>query len=139
MPLLLWPFPSGIAPPPVRTTDGKVVVIDSGHYYPAREFQPPYVGENCALAFFVGQGLPMTQDPIVFLFTKPDGTIHRGDPHFAFIGTPGASYFYSFPTGQYLMYLFDIGELDQAGVWKVQALTTNFIGGIFNFVVLPAP
>lgn len=138
MPILLWPFPTGIAPPPVRTTDGKVVVIDSGHYYPSREFQPPFVGENCALVFYVGNGLPTTQQPVLFTFVRPDGSIHLGDPNFSFIGTPGAAYFYPFPSGTYLVYLFAIGELNQAGTWKISAITTNFFSDTFNFVVVPA-
>jgi hypothetical protein len=143
MPILLWPFPTGVGPPPPlfpRLLTGKVVVLDSQHYGAnIAEFQPPYVGESCALVFFVGPGLPLTQQPVLFTFVAPNGAIQVGDPNFSFIGTPDMTYYYRFPPGQSLVYLIGVGELAQAGKWKVSAITTNFFSLTYNFVVVPHP
>lgn len=144
MPLLLWPFPSGTPTPPFvpRITTGKVFVIDavpSIQEHAIYIFGPlPNLGESCALVFYVGGGLPIAPSPVLFTFVRPDGGIQVGDSRYAFIGDPTVfqRLVPSFPAGQYLVYIFDTGELSQRGPWKVSAIASNFFSNTYTFNVV---
>jgi len=128
----------GPAPAPVpfpRLLSGKVFVIDAVQGY---FFGPsPNLGESCALVFYVGTGLPTYQAPLLFTFVRPDGTLQIGDPRFGFIGQPdvGQRYLPNFPAGQYVVYLFGIGELSQRGAWQVSVITTDYFSNAYSFTV----
>jgi hypothetical protein len=147
MPLLLWPFPSGVPAPPTplpRFLSGKIVIINAVEYTPPifafnapPTYQAPKLGESCAILVYVGGGLPTAAAPVLFTFIRPDGSVYAGEPEFAFIGMPGASYYYNMPSGQYVVYLTAAGELNQIGPWQVSVATTNFVSGYFSFMVVP--
>ncbi len=140
------PFIPSVIPTPgvrPRRLTGKVFIIDAVPSMidrPLYLFGPlPKVNESCTLVFYVGGGLPSIPAPVLFTFTRPDGVIQRGDVPFAFIGTPTVTQIMipNFPSRQYLVYQFGIGELSMAGTWKVSAITTDFFSLTYSFNVLP--
>jgi hypothetical protein len=139
MPILLWPFPTGVAPPPVvtRTPTGKVFIVDVYNHYAFGE--PPNINESCVLVFSVGPSLTPGAS-ITLTFTDPNGVMHIGNPSFAFIG-PNLIFenfpFNGFPGYQYIVYTFGENELDVIGLWSVQADIGNFISQTGTFRVVP--
>jgi|SRR5215469_7540542 len=128
MPILLWPFPTGIAPPPFpilpRAPTGKVVVIHSE----TKELfgPPPVVNESCALVFY-SRAIPLDATPVQFIFTDPNGNTQFGDPSFAFVSKVPISE--RFPITDIpissVVYTFGVGELDVVGIWSVMVIAGN--------------
>jgi len=138
MPILLWPFPSGITPPtptfPIALS-GKTFVIDAKDGY---FFGPnPNKNESCSLVFAVGPGLPMDHSPVLFTFTKPDGTIYTGIVSSGFVGSVDIRQIYTpfLPAFQYLVYNFGVGELGMTGTWQVSAIASMFFSLTYKFAV----
>ena len=96
----------------------------------------PIVNDSWTMIFYVGPGL--TTGPVLLTFHKPDGTIHVGDPHFAFIGGPTISQIRinNEIGGQYIVYTFATGELDQVGTWTVSAIANNYFSNTYSFTVI---
>jgi hypothetical protein len=132
-----------ILPPPFRPVTGKLLIIDApGWWGPYWQFgKNPLVNENCQLLIVSGPGLPIGGGPVLFTFTRPDGTFLVGDPRFAFIGdtTVRQIMIPNFPVGQYVVYTFAVGDLNMAGTWKVSFIAPNFISATYTFnVVYPS-
>jgi len=142
MPLLLWPFPSGVPGPPVfpRAPTGKVFVVDEVHNY---FFGPsPYVNESCSMVFNVGPGMPPPQTPVRLFFLDPNGNLQLGNPAFAFINTLTITELFpnmGFPAGQAIIYTFGVGELSIIGRWSVNAIVGAFVTNTVTFLVTPKP
>jgi hypothetical protein len=130
---------------PFRTTTGKVFIIDASPSIvdrPMYFFGPkPLVNESCALVFVTGPGLPAFGSRMRFIFQRPDGSFHDGDPNWGFVGQPDVfeKYIPNFPQGQYLVYIFDKGELNQPGIWKVMSIGNRFFSNTYQFEVLATP
>lgn len=127
---------TGPAPPPppgpvLRRPSGKVLVIDNLPTFAMGN--SPRVNESCSLVINV-QGI--AGKPIL-IFTAPNGTSHIGDPAVTYVGSNdvGQRYIPNFPAGGYVVYIFDIGELFEAGTWTVTVKSAGF-NGSFPFVVV---
>ena len=141
MPILLWPFPTGITPPPVpvRAPTGKVLTLDTVHHYVFGD--PPYVGESCNLVLNVGTG-PMPGFPVQFYFTDPIGHTQAGDPNFSFLTRTDITEPFpnvGFPATQAFVYTFAEGELDIVGQWSVYVINGGFQSANVTFQVVPIP
>jgi hypothetical protein len=138
MPILLWPFPSGVGPPPVlvRAPDGKVFVINSlTHDF----FGPsPYLNESCVMVLYpTGPGIP--HSPLQFTFIDPTGVAHDGDPNFAFVSNVPIKEIFptqTLPVGSFV-YTFGLGELATLGRWTVKVTSGPFTYQSVTFVVYP--
>ena len=144
MPILLWPFPSGVVPPPptpvvikfIRNPTGKIFILDDVDqlFFGSN----PNLFESCAMIIYTGAGIPLAGGTPLFTFTKPDGTITTGDLDFGYVGSPAIARYYipNFPAGQFVVYTFGINELDQLGTWDVQFFVGNYQSKVNTFRVV---
>jgi len=144
MPILLWPFPTGIAPPPFpilrRAPTGKVFLIHSD----TNDFfgPPPVINESCVLIFYpISTGPNLGASPLQFSFTDPYGNTQFGDPSFAFVSSvPITEHFptVTIPAGS-AVYTFGVGELTVPGQWTVQVTAAGYQSRAATFPVTLFP
>ena len=121
------------APPPRFAT--KIIVVNS--VIDTTFGSVPNVGEAAILKMFTGPGLQLGSGASL-QFIRPDGTLAIADSRYVFIGTIPSVEINGqvFPAGQYVIYTFAPGELNEFGTWSAQVVATGgFLSSLGHFTV----
>ena len=121
------------APPPRFAT--KIIVVNS--VIDTTFGSIPNVGEAATLKMFTGPGLQLGAGAQL-QFIRPDGTLAIADFRYVFIGTIPSVEINGqvFLAGQYVIYTFAPGELNEFGTWQAQVVAPGgFMSTVGHFTV----
>jgi hypothetical protein len=137
---IVFPFIPTIIPPPIhivppRRTLGQIFTLDTVQGYLLGDM--PIINQPWNMVLHLGPGV--TSGRALLTFHRPDGSLHLGDSNFAFIGPPtiGQRRINDETGGQYIVYTFAAGELNQIGRWTVSVILNNYYSQTWSFPVLP--